>query len=201
MAKFLSGLYTEIKFWILSILNFIPGVVGVKIRYFCYKPFFISCGENISFAQGCQVRKFKNISLGSNINLGPYSQIYAGEKSDGHIEMGSNVDCNSNVMINADCGGSIKIGSNVLIGPNVVLRASDHVFTKRDTPIRQQGHEIGEIIIEDDVWIAANAVILPNVTVKKGAIVGAGAVVTKDVETYTIVGGVPAKPIGMRPDK
>ena len=56
----------------------------------------------------------------------------------------------------------------------------------------------GEIIINDDVWIGSNAVILPNCTIGKGAIIAAGAVVTKNVDSYTVVGGVPAKLIKRR---
>lgn len=101
-------------------------------------------------------------------------------------------------MINADCGGRICIGSNILIGPNVVLRASNHIYKNRDVLIRHQGHESGIIEISDDVWIGANVTVLPNVRIHKGAVVAAGAVVTKDVEEYTIVGGIPAKEISKR---
>ncbi|MBN1431653.1 MAG: acyltransferase [Methanomicrobiaceae archaeon] len=101
-------------------------------------------------------------------------------------------------MLNADCGGSIIIGNNVLIGPNVVVRSADHNFSSADTLIQKQGHTGGRITIEDDVWIGANAVILKGVTIKTGAVVGAGAVVTKDVDEYVIAGGVPAKKISSR---
>ena len=101
-------------------------------------------------------------------------------------------------MINADIGGEIRIGKNVLIGPNVVFRASNHVFKRRDTIIRKQGHNSGRIIVGDDVWIGANAIILANIEVEMGSVIGAGSVVNRDVRSYTIVGGVPAKPIGKR---
>ena len=101
-------------------------------------------------------------------------------------------------MINADCGGFIEIGDNCLIGPNVVLRTSNHVFSDRNVPIREQGHIPGRIIIRDDVWIGANVVLLPDVSVGRGAIIGAGSVVTKNVDDYAIVAGVPAKQIGSR---
>ena len=56
----------------------------------------------------------------------------------------------------------------------------------------------GEIIIEDNVWISSNCVILPNCTIGEGSIIAAGAVVTKDIEPFSIVGGIPAKRIGIR---
>ena len=64
-----------------------------------------------------------------------------------------------------------------------------------------QGHLYGEIVIEDDVWIAANCTITPGTRIGHGAVVGAGAVVTRDVEPYAIVGGVPARVIKQRDDK
>ena len=107
------------------------------------------------------------------------------------IIIGSNVTFNSNVMINARGKGKIIIGDNVLIGPNVVLRSSNHSFHTTKIPVIDQGMTEGDIIINDDVWIGSNAVILPNCEIGKGVIVAAGAVVTSDVESYTVVGGVP----------
>ena len=65
-------------------------------------------------------------------------------------------------------------------------------------PIISQGMTDGEIIIGNDVWIGSNAVILPNCTIGEGAIIGAGAVVTNDIESYSIVAGVPARFIKKR---
>jgi galactoside O-acetyltransferase len=86
----------------------------------------------------------------------------------------------------------------VLIAQNVVLRASDHEYSDIDIPINQQGHTGGQIIIGNDCWIGANAVIARNVKIGDHSIVAAGAVVTKDVEPFAIVGGVPAKLIRKR---
>ena len=101
-------------------------------------------------------------------------------------------------MINSRGIGEIKIGKNVLIGPNSVIRSNNHNFKIFQKPINQQGMSEGKITIEDDVWIGAIVVILPNVIIGKGSIVAAGAVVTSNVETFSIVGGVPAKVIGLR---
>lgn len=77
-------------------------------------------------------------------------------------------------------------------------RASNHTFDNLDLPIIEQGHTYGEIIIEDDVWIASNCVVTANTRIGKSSIIAAGSVVTKDVEPYSIVGGVPAKLIRKR---
>lgn len=114
------------------------------------------------------------------------------------MRIGNWVSVNTNVQIGAADSGEIIIGNDVLIGPNVVIRASNHVYDRVDIPIREQGHSGGKIVIEDDVWIAANAVVLPDVVIGKVAVVAAGAVVTSDVPPYQIVGGVPSKIIANR---
>ena len=103
-----------------------------------------------------------------------------------------------NVHINASIGGEIIIGNNCLIGPNVVMRSAGHKFDNVDVPIREQGHIIGNIHIDDDVWIGSNAVILGGVHIGKGAIIGAGAVVTKNIPSMSIAVGVPARVIKNR---
>ena len=113
----------------------------------------------------------------------------------GKINIGKRVSINSNVILGAANDGEINIGNDVLIGPNVVIRASNHRYELKSIPINKQGHTGGKIIIEDDVWIGANVVILPNVSVGKGAVIGAGAVVNRDIPPSALAGGVPAKVI------
>lgn len=115
------------------------------------------------------------------------------------IKIGNHVKINHYVFM--DGGGGIEIGNNVLIAPMVYLSAADHGYDNLEIPISQQALIKGKIVIEDDAWIGANSVILKNVTIGKGAIVAAGSVVTKDVEAYSIVGGVPAKFIKSRKEK
>jgi galactoside O-acetyltransferase len=91
-----------------------------------------------------------------------------------------------------------EIGADCLIGQNTVLRASDHEYKAIDVPIINQGRTGGKIVVEDDVWIGANVVVTRNVCIGAHSVVAAGAVVTKDIEPYSIVGGVPAKLIGKR---
>ena len=121
------------------------------------------------------------------------SNVYVG--SGRNISIGSYCQINQNVrMID------VSLGDYVMLAPNVqLLGGKVHNFSSLDTPMVLQGETYkGPIIVEDDVWIGINAIILPGVRIGKGAIVGAGAVVTKDVAPYTIVVGNPAKMIRKR---
>jgi acetyltransferase-like isoleucine patch superfamily enzyme len=75
---------------------------------------------------------------------------------------------------------NVKIGDNVLIAPGVTLIGLDHISVRTDIPIMYQGEISKQIIIEDDVWIATNVIVLKGVHIKRGCIIGAGAIVTKD---------------------
>jgi acetyltransferase-like isoleucine patch superfamily enzyme len=95
--------------------------------------------------------------------------------------------------------GGVEIGCDVGIGPCVKIMTSRHGEEGRDVPVLLCGLEFASVKIEDGSDIGIGAIILPGVTVGRGAIVGAGAVVTRDVEPFAIVAGVPARPIGERP--
>jgi galactoside O-acetyltransferase len=78
------------------------------------------------------------------------------------------------------------------------MRTADHDFSRTDMPMQNQGHHHGDIVIEDDVWIGANTVVLKGVHIGRGAIIGAGAVVTKNIPSMAIAVGIPAKPLRYR---
>ncbi|HSD07374.1 acyltransferase [Flavobacterium sp.] len=93
----------------------------------------------------------------------------------------------------------IKIGNDVMIAPHCVFAAGNHEYRNLDLPMIKAGSfSNGPIIIEDDVWIGANCTITDNVKIGKGAIIAANSLVNKDVASYDIVGGVPAKKISSR---
>jgi acetyltransferase-like isoleucine patch superfamily enzyme len=96
-----------------------------------------------------------------------------------------------------DVAESVTIGSHTLLAPNVFITDHTHNHAKARR-LDEQGNRTAPVVIGDDAWIGAHAVVLPGVTVGDGAIVGAGAVVTKDVAPYAIVAGVPARVIGSR---
>ena len=155
--------------------------------------------HGILLPSGSEITQFDAIVIGAGFTLGKQCKLYCHDPQNGsRLTIGDRVALNDNVTINADCGGKITIGNDVLIAPNVVLRAANHQYELRDVTINKQGHAAGVINIADDVWIGANAVILPNVSIGKGAIIGAGSVVTGDVPAYAIAAGVPAKVISSR---
>lgn len=140
-----------------------------KIRSFCGKLILDKCGKKVNIEKGA--------SFASNIKLGDYSGI----------------------GLNAFISGPTDIGKYVMMGPNCMIYTRNHEFKKKDVPMLFQGYqESKKVIIEDDVWIGGRVIILPGVKVGKGAIIGAGSVVTKDVDPYSIVAGNPAKKIKER---
>ena len=111
-----------------------------------------------------------------------------------------NVSIGSGTYINggeicASPNATIKIGNNCLISYNFFCRTDSHIYKSRNTPINKQGNTEKNIVIGDDVWIGYDVKIMPGVTIANGCVIGAGAVVTKDTEPYSVYGGVPAKKI------
>ena len=102
---------------------------------------------------------------------------------------------NTRIGIHNTIIGPVTIGSHVNLAQGITVTALNHNFKDTTLRIDEQGISTQPVIIGDDVWIGANAVILPGVTIGNHAVVAAGAVVTKDVPDNTIVGGVPAKEI------
>lgn len=180
------------EFW-LCLFAWIPTPLGIALRLYAYRFLFRACG-NVRIAPHVTWLACGNISLASGVRIGEGCHVTA---SDGSLSLGRNTALSPGVHVSAD-GGSISMGEHVAVGPYTVIRAANHRYDRLDVPIMLQGHAAGTIVIEDDVWIAANCTITPNVRIGQGAIVGAGAVVTKDVPAYSIVAGVPAALIGHR---
>jgi maltose O-acetyltransferase len=120
----------------------------------------------------------KNVTIQSKARIGP--SLVIGD--------------NSGVGENCRIGSNTTIGNNVRMGPDVIICTQNHKYT-RET---YEGFIRKPVTIEDNVWIGYRVIILPGVRVGKNSIIGAGAVVSKDVPPYTVVGGVPAKVLKIR---
>lgn len=147
----------------------VNSLLSKKIRGYLAKGFLASCGENVNIEHGAQ--------FGQQLQIGD----------------------NSGIGVNCVCGGLVSIGDNVMMGPECVMLPHFHAFDRLDIPMCQQGfQEAKPIRIGNDVWIGTRVIIMPGIVIGDHSIVGAGAVVTKDVPEYAIVGGCPAKIIRMR---
>lgn len=195
MNQYLKKLICEVLRWTEFVVSYIPGYAGILFREFIVKRKLKKSGNCISLGVGVEITGYENIELGNSISIMKHSSIYGHEAT---VKIGNNLSMNSNSSIDAADGGEIVIGNNVLIAKNVVLRASDHESKDINMPIMEQGHTGGKIVIGDDCWICANVVITRNVTIGSHSIIAAGAVVTKDVEPYSVIAGVPGKLIKTR---
>lgn len=153
--------------------------------------------HSIDIREGVVIRNPENLHTGKNVMIDAYSMLHCGgyNWSDGK----GCINIGDNVYIGPQCvlfgAGEISIGNHVLISPSVVIASHQHSYHIRNLIMRKQPTRFGKVTIYDNVWIGANATILPGINIHTGSIVAAGAVVNKDVPPYTIVGGVPAKKI------
>lgn len=118
------------------------------------------------------------ISPGNNLKLGHHVNLAAG------VFLGT--------------AGGIEIGDRTLIGYKTMIFSGNHVIPPNREKIFFAGYDRKKVVIQNDVWIGGNSIILPGITIGEGAVVAGGSVVTKDVPSFTIVGGNPAKVIKER---
>ena len=151
-------------------------------------PFFHQKGKGatIRWQSRIDVLPFNKFVLGAGSTIEEYCTINNGV---GNVIIGQN----TLIGIGNTIIGPIKIGNNVIFAQNIVASALNHEYRDPNLPIYKQPIITKEIIIEDDCWIAANAVITAGVTIGKHSVIAAGAVVTKDIPPYSVAVGNPAK--------
>jgi acetyltransferase-like isoleucine patch superfamily enzyme len=152
------------------------------------------CNRIITYVPSHTIRLFFYRFV-MKFDIGENTSIFMGAWFDtwGNFKIGKNSVINQSCRI--DTRGGIKIGENVSISAEVCILTADHDLLDLQCQAR-----VGSVTIEDFVFIGTRAMILRGVTLGKGSAVAAGSIVTKDVEPFTIVAGVPARKIGCRPE-
>lgn len=150
---------------------------------------FKALGPDCVFEAGVLVFHPENISLGRNVYVGHQSILKGYYKNE--LTIGDETWIGQQVFMHA--AGGLTIGARVGIGPGVKILTSQHREAGRDTPVLFSPIELAPVVIADDADLGIGAIVLPGVTIGRGAVVGAGAVVTRDVPAYAVVAGSPAR--------
>ncbi|MFA4826219.1 MAG: acyltransferase [Methanoregula sp.] len=169
------------------------GELDLLIRRAILRSIVKCFGSGIQINSGVQFKHPETFEIGNNVFLGEGTYIQG--RFDGRCIIGNNTWIGPMSYFDAR---DLIIGENVGWGPGAKVLGSKHTGNPADVPIIQTDLEIMPVIIENNVDIGVNAVILPGVTIGESSIIGAGAVVVKDVPPYSVVAGVPAKVIRSR---
>lgn len=140
------------------------------------------------FKKRCLSKYFTSLINTENGIINAEVDLYHPE----NIFLGKNSYVNGGKLYAGD-SSKIIIGNDCMISYEVHIRTTTHDYKDRTVPMKEQGGYEKDIVIEDNCWIGYGVQIMPGVTIHSGSVVGAGAVVTKDVEANTVVGGVPAR--------
>ena len=160
------------NFLVIRILSLVDGLEtkeALLLRYFYVKNETDSCGSNIYIGKYVTLKNLKNLKLGSNISIHAYSYI--------------------------DAYGDITIQDNVSVANHTSIISFNHTWSDKKQPIKYNPVEKAPIFIYENVWIGNGCRLLPGIIVGSKSIIAAGAVVSKNVESNTIVAGIPAKKI------
>lgn len=148
--------------------------------------------RTLNYLKGLYLRIFFGAKIGKRVVFYPNIWVFTGRK----LVLGDDVDLATGVLVTTD--GGVTIGDRTLVGYGTKILSSNHKVPKLPNKIFDSGHTKAPVLIKNDVWIGANCIILPGVTIGEGSIVAAGSVVTKDVPSHVYVAGVPAKVIKVR---
>ena len=152
------------------------------------------CAGSVVLEPGVLVFHPENVSLDEDVYVGHYAILKGYYKNELTVGRGSWI--GQAAFLHA--AGGIRVGADVGLGPHVCLLTSTHGEAGRDRPIMAGPLEFAPVVLEDGCDIGIGAILLPGVTVGKGAQVGAGAVVTADVPAYAVVAGNPARVLRSR---
>ena len=165
----LKKIYKKIIIIILLFIKFSPFLFLIKIRGYLYTKLFLNFGSTPNICDNVTITSPENIEIGSKLSIHENSTIAA--------------------------RGGISIGSDVSIGSNCIISSSNHNFKSPSIPIKNQGISLQKVSIGNNVWIGARVTILAGVKIGDNCIIGAGSVVTRNINNNSIAVGSPAKKI------
>lgn len=152
------------------------------------------CGKNVVFENNVRIDCPQFLSMGNDIYVSANTKIYfalSEQNSTPQLVIKDSTYIGRNCQIS--CCSKITIQEKVMIADNCYIGDSEHIYNKRQAIIDSGIQSRGDIVIGDGSWIGANVCILPNVSIGKHCVVGAGSVVTKSIPDYTIAVGNPAR--------
>jgi acetyltransferase-like isoleucine patch superfamily enzyme len=176
-------------------------------------PCFVGRNVRLRFARQIEIGRYATIGdgsilsglgrgglfIGSRANVGAYSRLVVGTdiaRPGSYIHIGD--DCGLGEYSSVGGSGGVAIGKNTIIGQYFSAHPETHNFADITRPIREQGTTRKSIDVREDCWLGARVTVLSGVTIGRGCVVAAGAVVTRDVPPYSIAAGIPARVIGRR---
>ena len=195
----------------------LPGAAGIVLRQKLYRLLLGQLGKGATLLRGVTVRCPGRLFVGDGtlidegvffdiksadaaVRIGRQCQIMRGAHFEtgysGHVTLGENSFVGAYAILNGQ--GGLEIGNNVLIAGHCFIVSGNHGFDDTSRPMNEQDFVSLGVVIEDDVWLGGGAKVMDGVRIGRGSIVAAGAVVTRDVEPYSIMAGVPARLVRKR---
>jgi acetyltransferase-like isoleucine patch superfamily enzyme len=200
-------------------LSAVPTKVGKTIRVIAFRPLFKQLVSSAKISSRVRFSGTSRISIEEGASIGQYAEIHSGGnliriQANAFIDLGVSIrDCgelsrSSGIVLgeNSSLGpycclagpGAINIGSNCMIASHCSMYANNHSFDDLARPINSQPLTVKGITIEDDCWLGTGVRVLDGVTIGTGSVIGAGAVVSRDIPPYSVAIGVPARVIKNR---
>jgi acetyltransferase-like isoleucine patch superfamily enzyme len=213
-----KGFFSLLKYEIITMLfQDVPGALGIFLRNLFYPLLFKKVGKRVNFGKSVTLRHPHKISIEDDVAIDDYCVLDAkGLENDGiyisknvFIGRGSILSCkngdivlerNVNIGFNSEIfsGSKVIIGENTLIAAYVYIIGGGHDYSRVDIPITEQEKISHGIKIERNCWIGAGVKVFDNVTIGEDTIIGAGAVVSKDIPAFSIAVGIPARVVKSR---
>ncbi|MBC8389146.1 MAG: acyltransferase [Actinobacteria bacterium] len=208
-----KGFLNLLKYEIITVLfQDMRGALGIFFRNLFYPLLFKKVGKGVSFGKSVTIRHPHKISIEDDVVIDDYCVLDAKGLNNNGIYISKNVfvgrgsilsckngdiilEKNVNIGFNSEIfsGSKVVVGENTLIAAYVYIIGGGHDYSRVDIPISEQEKPSHGIKIEKNCWIGAGAEVFDNVTIGEDTIIGAGAVVSKDIPAFSIAAGVPAR--------